>query len=608
MTGFLLRIAAADRSVSSLHDHHRLIRARHLRAALTATAAATKRANAPTRLRLRRATAANLAPCRTLHHGHHGQPHSRSRSGSRSHARSRSRSNSLSHRRRRSFDSRIHSFNPFTTCSDPRSLLQSYPRMASCNEIRRRSSAADRNPLDAAGLASPPASTATTTTFSPTPDAIASPPMQPTACHQSNGVGLGLTRDSVSENDSQAMPPPPRPFGEVGSPVDPLSPSRRRFAHSRAHSTASVTRQANRLSLTLPIAPQRTETSRPQPSAAPVPTATSKPPTPAQTPVLGSLEDANDFIIAIAAQERKVLELREELSRAEADLTCLKTQWAAKESMQKRTVEIQATDSPRQTATPDGASSPSRRSVDLDRRKLLLQSQNNTPTTPTQGRRRVIRGGHTRTLSLLSPARPDTGFPVHEDSSIDAVLHQKQQDQTLTQNHTPTLTKRATWQPRTQPPPSGVPQIVEDFRLGIRAFVEDIRQITVGEEPISGQASPRSTATPSRPARSRNQSLDDRTVTRSKVSPAFDSVTSGPSLPPKNQDVLPAPERAKTAKSKRFSWTPPGIDTLDDDDWESWDSPPTSKSSRWSGSTMHGAGIDDIQAIPETADEATTPL
>ncbi len=479
--------------------------------------------------------------------------------------------------------------------------------MASCNEIRRRSSAADRNPLDGAALASPPPM-ATTTTFSPTPDAIASPPVQPTTSKQNSGVGLGLSRGSISDNDSQAMPPPPRPFGELGSPPDPLSPSRRRFAHSRAHSTASVTRQANRLSLTLPIAPQRSEISRPQPFApAPVADAASKPPTPAQTPVLAPLEDANDFIIAIAAQERKVLELREELARAEADLTSLKKKWTAKESMQKRTVEIKSMDSPRPTDTPDGATSPARRSVDLDRKKLLLQSQNNTPTTPTQGRRRVIRGGHTRTLSLLSPARPGTGFPVHEDNSIDSVL-QQQQERLPPQVHTPTLSKRATWQPRTQPPSSGVPQIVEDFRLGIRAFVEDIRQITVGDEPVSGELSPRSTATPTRSASSRNHSLDDRTVTRSKVSPAFDSVTAGTSEPQRSNDALTDPERAKTARGKHFSWTPLGIDTVDDNDWESWESPPTSKSSRWSGSTIHGAGLDDIHAIPETVDEATTSL
>lgn len=260
------------------------------------------------------------------------------------------------------------------------------------------------------------------------------------------------------------------------------------------------------------------------------------------------------------------------------------------------------------------ACSPSRRSLDLDRRKLLLQSQNSNPTTPTQGRRRVIRGGHTRTLSLLSPARGDATFPVHDDNSIDSVLQQQKdhappRDRFPTQGTTPTLAKRATWQPRSQPPPSAVPQLMEDFRLGLRAFYDDIRQITVGDEPISGQTSPRpSTATPHRSTSSRNHSMDDRLVTRPKVSPAFDSVAPGPLQPQKTKGAIPVPERAKTAKSKHFSWTPLGFETLDDNDWTSWgESPTASKSSRWSGSTVHEAGFDEIQTIPETADETNTP-
>lgn len=487
--------------------------------------------------------------------------------------------------------------------------------MASCNEIRRRSSAADRNPLDSGSIAAPSTIMATTTTFSPTPDAITSPPpMQPTTCGghpQAQADGFG--RNTNSTIDTQAMPPPPLHSSDERPPhTGPIAPARKRFTHSRAHSTASVTRQANRLSLTLPIAPSSSETSRPLQPAAPVIAASSQSPTPAQTPVLSSLEDANDFIIAIAAQERKVLELREELARAEADLASLKNQWTAKGAIQKRTVEVQSLDSPHPTTTPDGAS-PARRSLDFDRRKLLLQSHNNTPTTPTQGRRRVIRGGHTRTLSLLSPARGDSAFPVHDETSIDSVLQHKDhaptRDRFPTQGTTPTLAKRATWQPRSQPPPSGVPQLMEDFRLGLRAFYDDIRQITVGDEPISGQASPRSTtATPHRSTSSRNHSMDDRTVTKPKVSPAFDSVTSGLRQPQKTKDAIPDPERAKTAKSKHFSWTPLGFETLDDNDWTSWgESPSASRSSRWSGSTAHEAGLGEIQAIPETADETNTP-
>ena len=43
-----------------------------------------------------------------------------------------------------------------------------------------------------------------------------------------------------------------------------------------------------------------------------------------------------NFLTAIAAQERRVLELKEDLVRAEADLRKLKVQWAQHEAQKKR--------------------------------------------------------------------------------------------------------------------------------------------------------------------------------------------------------------------------------------------------------------------------------
>ncbi|OAR02282.1 hypothetical protein LLEC1_06608 [Akanthomyces lecanii] len=562
MTGFHLRIAVANCSLHIIHDHCHLIHTRHRRPHIA-------RSNrAPARLGLRRTGAAgpaSLTHAADYHHCHH---------------------------RRRSSSSKLH-------------LLQQRLEMASNQEIRRRSSAADRMPYD--NPLSPTSTIAMSTTFSPTPDSVLAQVKDDEISRQQQFSGI-LQKDMSTES----MPPPPRPFSDL--------PASRRFTHARAHSMASSgSRQANRLSLTLPIAPaSRVEPVRPPSSAGPPVTLSSRPPTPAQTPVLPALEDANDFIIAIAAQERKVLELREELARAEADLSSLKAKWTSKESMQKRAAEIQSQSlaSPQRCPTPDATVSPTRQSVDQDRKKLWLQSQQNSPSTPTQGRRKVMRGGHTRTLSLLSPAGSNALFNLHEDRiSLDSALVQTLHDPIAPQlGQLSALSKRATWQPRSQPQPSGVFPLVEDFKLGLRAFVEDIRQITVGDEPITGPATATQrhstamhTRKPSTSARDRKSS----TATSPRADSSLGAVQQGPVLGSKADGAASMSEKAKSSgKGKQFSWTPLGFETLEDNDWTNWESPSSVKSSRWSGSTMHNGGPDDIEAIPEKAEESTntTPV
>lgn len=554
MTALLLQVCAADRTRRILHHHHHQ-QHRYLRLGRSHTpllvASVTK---SPARSRLRRATLAPSAPF------HHRRRHS---SGYRS----------LSHL--------------LEKCSSD---------MASMQELRRRSSAADRNPLQSldSRVISPSTSSisaSSSTVFSPTPDG------------QSHGTTSRdhATRLDKRSVDFKAMPPP-------SFPLDDVAPKRR--SHSRAHSTASISRQANRLSLTLPVAVPRNEPPRHAHSSS-IPHVTSVPQTPADTPTAPSPSEPNDFIIAIAAQERKVLELKEELARAEAELTNLKRQFGARETFHKRTVELQQIDSPRLVASPDGSTSATRRSVELDRKKLLLQNQN-TPSTPTQGRRRVIRGGHTRTLSLLSPTRPNSEFPVHEDNSIDAMLNRGQPSNRSTPAQTPVLAKRSTWQPRTQQSQPAVPQIVEDFKLGLRAFVEDIRQITVGDEPISGQQSRPASYHQGQTIRPPSDETDgNRKTGRPKVSSISDSPKPSSATPTpadkKAKDIVTQPEKAKAGKQKHFSWTPLGFETLDDNDWSSWESPMSTKSTRWSGSTIHNGGLDDIQVIHENGEDAVTP-
>ncbi|CAK7209318.1 hypothetical protein SEUCBS140593_000456 [Sporothrix eucalyptigena] len=476
------------------------------------------------------------------------------------------------------------------------------------------------------------------------------------------------TSSEASSSASESMPPPPLPrvySTPPGSVIQDASAGASTSGSqqdeeietrpSRSESTASRT---NRLSLTLPIAPPTSFPSRPTPASS---TVASFPGTPIDLDLVSPAEPA-DLITAIAAQERRVLELREELSRAERGLSKLKKQWTAHES-NKKLAEIRKTEPMRSMSSRPGTAgaavlhSPaasvdeatSKRNSELDRRKALLLgqqpgSQSGSETnTPTQSRRRVFRGGHARTLSLLSPTKSSSdGFAVHEDQTADAEegsikspLSPLDMDSPFMQNlnrYAPAaatqLSKRASWAPQSA---QQVKQVAGDLTTTLWNFVEDLRQATVGEELVGngGNGGTMRTIDPN------SRATDDSTIRasasgRPHLSRAFTTDLQGtPTPPPRPSAAASSSEqqaeskgktktsasssKSKTSKAasksatgkdaKRFSWTPLTVDSYDDNDWSSWDSP-TVKSPRWSGST---AGETTATSIPEQADENTTP-
>ncbi|KAK1539410.1 uncharacterized protein CCOS01_00724 [Colletotrichum costaricense] len=477
----------------------------------------------------------------------------------------------------------------YTTAADRQSLHEASTahfaraEMQSTHEIiRRRASVVERPPAD------PPATT-TTTAFTPQPAVTPrSSYFKPSEAQLETLIGEMETLEAVT-------PPPPTPS------------TQERFSRaSRSESNAS--RNTNRLSLTLPIAPPTSDPSRPASVAT-----TSYPPTPVDSSTITSPSDPNDFIIAIAAQERRVLEIREELARAEGELTRLKQQWTIQGGQRKREIRNE----PMRPLAPqfepsllDDDEAGLKRSVELDRRKSLLRDLQGQ-TGPREYRRRVLRGGHTRTLSLLSPTKPE-GFAVHEDT---ASLKSPEIRSPPMLSHA-ALSKRASWQPRsynTAVPPVAK-QMAQDFKLGLWSFVEDIRQATVGDEPINGG---RSGSTD--PHGRRSYAADQDTIkansssrTRVPVNSAFDlPPMDTPSKPSKALQERPNPKpatKSTTTKAKHFSWTPLTFDSFDDNDWSNWDSPQPSsaKPARWSGSTVGGA--EDLASMAETNDENVTPL
>ncbi|KAJ5837108.1 hypothetical protein N7447_003134 [Penicillium robsamsonii] len=352
------------------------------------------------------------------------------------------------------------------------------------------------------------------------------------------------------------------------------------FSLSRSSSLAQkkgslprTARHAKRLTLNFPInlnEPETSDSNVTSPGSITPVTQSATRPSPAQPPgtpmAFDVPDDGYDFLRAIASQERKVMELREELTRAEADLATIKRQWAMSEKSRKRAeinhaeplIPLRSPD----FATPEAPSlhareqsmssvtsstvSQERMSRDLDRRASVRAAAAPGTKIGTNGRR-VFHGAHTRTLSLLSPvsspsisSRGDSG-PSEERlgrtprsatlPSVDrknAAMMSAQLDESQVPEHL-----LAQWQ-KTLPPPSREAlvrtgkQMASDLREGLWTFLEDIRQATVGEEGINGtqtRNSPNSLAPPNgrkrdslAGSRSRERLLADGKLSRSSSS------------------------------------------------------------------------------------------
>ncbi|KAI0133158.1 hypothetical protein F4776DRAFT_626340 [Hypoxylon sp. NC0597] len=234
---------------------------------------------------------------------------------------------------------------------------------------------------------------------------------------------------------------------------------------------------------------------------------------------------------------------------------------------------------------------------ELERRKAILLAQ--SQATPKERRRTVIRGGHTRALSLLSPTRSANGDD--EPRSADAYSNPPS-----IPNPAP-INKRATWAPRQSQPANGMKQMAEELKQGLWTFVEDLRQATVGDEAISGTTN-RTSEMGSRSSRTEGDQDTIRASTSSRGRIPFQNESDSATETPQKQSAGSFSDRFQHRRTtsrvepkakKHFSWTPLTFDSFDDEDWSNWESPSV-KTARWSGSTVNG---DIITAIPERSTE-----
>ncbi|CRG87475.1 Eukaryotic translation initiation factor 3 subunit A [Talaromyces islandicus] len=324
-------------------------------------------------------------------------------------------------------------------------------------------------------------------------------------------------------------------------------------------------RHAKRLTLSFPIVPPpagvRSEQSSPSVVASGTPTTTAMssglPSLDSVIPSSDELHEPSDLLTAIASQERKVLELREELQRAETELSGLKRQWVLNERQKKRTevshhAEAMKTMKPADAladdvyktfetpnpspTTMDPVSAQIRRSKELERRQSLRSTQHKANVSVSSNGRRVFAGSkHTRTLSLLSPEMGvvKTPFPMKDEADQEAGITRHPRSATLPSVERADVSRPAEqidslqgdaaneWR-RSMPPPSRDAllrtgrQMASDFREGLWTFLEDIRQATVGEEAIN-RNDPRALHAPSGgPRRASSGQRSDRSATPSR--------------------------------------------------------------------------------------------
>lgn len=402
---------------------------------------------------------------------------------------------------------------------------------------------------------------------------------------------------------------------DVPSPHIGASPSRANFSTNQPprpnvrpdRALSYTSRRPNRLSLTFPVASSNApESARATPTSSNTP---SFPGTPADPSVILSPNDPNGFLVALASQERRVFELKEELDKAETELKQLKKQWALHEATKKR-AEIRHNEKLQPVHTERGSvdetlpTSP-KQSIDMDRRKAFLANLPHLPKDQKNPRRKIIRGGHTRALSLLSPERlthnpalnetngttsnegvsrsttmPDTSIEISKVNTNRVTRHSYQGGLGVTH---------------------GVKQITEDVKAGLWTFLEDLRQATVGDEAVNGTSNKRSSLDVTQRSLHKRISKGSLRGRRGKSPrPDLSSQRTWDSLTGDNpalldlggalwqdpiQDILAAPIKPTNVQKKRTRPISFPTPTIDDEDWSNWDSPTPKSPMRWSGSS-----------------------
>ncbi|KAI9760669.1 MAG: hypothetical protein M4579_001533 [Chaenotheca gracillima] len=342
------------------------------------------------------------------------------------------------------------------------------------------------------------------------------------------------SQQAMASRRSLDMAPPPTPAPRRPSLLNRQSTA---SASASAHN-AHTRRMSKRLSLSFPVHPNyssRGESASSSASGTPVEATSAaaaaassglpENPSSAATSSTPASVESSGFLVALAAQERRVLELKDELRRAEGDLERLKKQWAMHEATRKRNEvrhveQLQPMGNTHRRSVhlmggvessgeeSSGSAIAGRLSREQERRKAALTSGAGG-SGARNSQRKVISGqGHTRALSLLSPRISQVPtFPTgrtlgerKDDDKLEAPRDLARSSTVPSQPVTATPSTTVTQQDLlsavegvglTSPQKDAIlrsgRQMAEGLREGLWTFLDDLRQATVGDEAVHGK-------------------------------------------------------------------------------------------------------------------------
>jgi hypothetical protein len=370
------------------------------------------------------------------------------------------------------------------------------------------------------------------------------------------------------------------------------SPTKTMPSHSRSK-TVDVVGQGKRLSLQFPIQPSASISS-PTSSTRSRPQSWMNGATSVHSPEPEDATSETNIMAVLAAQERYVLELKEELTKAEADLNMLKTHWAHHEANKRRNeVRKVAALQPLDTSlanTPAGQYEDDGSNLwmqkEMERRRALLN-----PTKTSQ--RKVFSGSrHLRTLSLLSPDRLQSpSFPQPLDLQNDHSADSRPQLPTRASTSSDITRQVVNAGEHDRYDMGGMPtiqreqliragtQMAADFKKGLFTFMEDIRQATVGDEAVNtAEGNPGMTSVKSlsksgrkssdgRPALSRSASSKKNTQQLGSIGDDFwkEMGLSEPKTTAVNKKTHALKNTTTPQKQIRK--------VASEEDWDNWDTP-----------------------------------
>lgn len=383
----------------------------------------------------------------------------------------------------------------------------------------------------------------------------------------------------------------------IASTLSHPSPNPTMSSHTRSTSHADVVKQGKRLSLQFPIQPAAgSNNTSPGFSPRSRPQSWVGGPSPLATPDLVPSPTENNILAVLAAQERYVLELKEELAKAEDDLKTLKKHWATHEAVKQRNdlrkvTQLQPLNTNLANIRPaedDEDGSTLWMQKEMERRKALL---NGTKSS----QRKVFSGSrHLRTLSLLSPDKAySPSFPQPLDVRDSTEDPTKRPETLMRTNTSPDIARHIANTVKDDRYDLGGlsniqrdallrtgKQMATDFKDGLLTFIDDIRQATVGDEAaIGGDNSGSASVRPLSTKNTRKASDSRPTLARTASSKQSSSQKSGDIADDfwkahglNEPKTSPMNKKTHTLKNTR---TPQknASKTEEDEEWDNWDTP-----------------------------------